>query len=61
MKERKRLKRSKDGIIGGVCAGLGDYFNIDPVIFRLLWVLGFLMFGIGIIGYLVCWFVIPSE
>lgn len=57
----KRLKRSKDRIIGGVCGGLAKYFDIDPVIVRLLWVLTVLTFGVGVLGYLIAWIVIPSE
>lgn len=36
----KKLKRSKsDRIIAGVCGGVGEYFNIDPVVVRIVWVL----------------------
>ncbi|MCX8178540.1 MAG: PspC domain-containing protein [Candidatus Aenigmarchaeota archaeon] len=39
-KKVKRLYRSKnEKVLGGVCAGIGKYFNIDPVIVRLLWIL----------------------
>ena len=35
----KRIKRdSQNGILGGVCEGLGNYFDIDPIIFRLIFI-----------------------
>ena len=56
----KRLYRnSKEGKIGGVCAGLGDYFNLDPVIIRLAFLL--LIFAGGLIAYLVAWIIVPEK
>ena len=58
----KRLYRSrKDSIIGGVCGGIGNYFNIDPVFIRLIFVLLFLLRGSGILIYIVAWIIIPLE
>ena len=59
----KRLYRSrKDKILGGVCGGIANYFEIDPVIVRLLWILLTLAsFGIGIIVYIIAWIIIPLE
>lgn len=61
--EMKKLYLSeKDRKIGGVCGGLGEYFNKDPVLFRILFVvLALLSFGLGIIAYLVMWLIIPSK
>jgi phage shock protein C len=60
--EAKRLMRSnKNRAIGGVCGGLGEYFTIDPVIVRILFVLGFLTFGMGVILYLILWIMMPEE
>ena len=56
----KKLYRSPDGVIGGVCGGLADYFEIDPVIVRLIALL-LLMGGIGFIPYLLLWLVTPEE
>lgn len=39
MEEKKRLTRSDDKMIGGVCAGLAEYLDIDPTIVRIVWVL----------------------
>lgn len=58
----KRLFRIKDGrVFGGVCTGIGEYFDIDPVIVRLLFVLLFLFSGIGILAYIIFWIVIPKK
>lgn len=38
---RKLSKNSKDAKLGGVCSGLGEYFGIDPIWFRLAFILGF--------------------
>lgn len=60
--EPKRLYRSKkDKILGGVCGGIGEYFNIDPVIIRLLWILLLFVGGAGILAYLVAWIIIPKH
>ena len=58
----KRLYRSRTNqIIGGVCGGLGDYFGIDPVLFRLAFVLLVLMFGTGVLAYIILWLIMPEE
>ena len=56
-KKVKRLYRSRDErMIAGVCGGLAEYFEADPTLIRLIWVLIVLMGGAGIIGYLVAWY-----
>ena len=58
----KRLFRSKnDRILLGVCGGIAAYFNIDPVIVRLLWVLFAIMGGAGILAYLLAAVIMPLE
>ena len=57
----KRLYRSRTNkVIAGVCGGIGEYFDIDPVIIRLIWIL-FLFIGAGIIAYIIAWIVIPRS
>lgn len=57
-----RLRRNKiDGVIGGVCAGLGDYLGMDPVIVRVIFVLLFIFTGLPIIIYPILWLCIPSD
>lgn len=61
-KNIKRLYRSrKNRVIGGVCGGIAEYLNADPVLIRVLWVLGSLAWGAGILAYLVCWLIIPER
>ncbi len=58
----KQLTRSRsDYMLGGVCAGLGRYFGIDPTIVRLVFVLLAISGGSGVLLYLVLWIVIPRE
>ncbi len=58
---RKRLVRPKKGrVIAGVCAGIGEYFDIDPVLVRLLLIL-FVISGGSVLFYIIAWIVIPDE
>lgn len=58
----KRFYRDPDHkLIGGVCGGLGAYFNIDPVVFRVLFVVFAVLYGTGFIIYLVLWFATPEA
>jgi phage shock protein PspC (stress-responsive transcriptional regulator) len=63
MSTEKRLYRSRDNrMIGGVCAGLGEFVGIDPTMVRLGFVLGAL-FGVGslIVVYLIMLLIVPEE
>jgi phage shock protein C len=56
----KRLMRSStDKKLGGVCAGLADYLDMDVTLVRVLWVLVVLCGGTGILLYLILWLVLP--
>ena len=58
----KKLYRSKAArMVGGVCGGLANYFNVDPTLIRLAWVLFIFMYGTGLLAYLIAWIVIPEE
>ena len=58
----KKLTRSKtDRKIFGICGGIGKYFDIDPTVIRILWVIFSFMFGFGVLAYLVCALLIPEE
>ena len=62
MENPKRLLRPVNGkMIAGVCAGIANYFDIDPTIVRIIYVLMFFMLGTGIMLYLILWLVIPQE
>ncbi len=54
--------RRQDGIVAGVCGGLGAFFGLRPLWFRLLFVLLMLPGGVpGVLIYLVLWLVIPRK
>lgn len=58
----KRLYRSgRDRILGGVCGGIAEYFRMDPVLIRLLWVLFALVGGAGVLLYIIAWIIIPRN
>lgn len=58
----KRLYRSRtDRMIWGVCGGLAKYFNLDPTIIRILFVLLIFASGVGIIAYIIMAIVVPLE
>lgn len=60
--EQKKLYRSRtDRVLFGVCGGLGKYFDVDPVIFRILFVILFFIDGVGIIAYLILVLIVPVE
>ncbi len=58
---KKLYKSNQNKVIAGVCGGIAEYFNIDPTIIRLAWVLFCLVGGSGVLGYIICALVIPSE
>jgi len=58
----KKLHRmTQDSKIAGVCGGLGAYFDIDPVFFRLVFLLSILFGGLGAVAYLVMWLMVPAQ
>jgi phage shock protein C len=58
----KRVKRSvSDKMLAGVCGGLADYFEVDPTIVRLIFVLALLIGGTGVLAYLIMWIIVPKE
>jgi len=60
----KRLYRSseKEAMIAGVCSGIADYFEVDPTLIRLIWVLMTVFsFGTGAFGYLIMWIIMPRK
>lgn len=57
---RRRLERSStDKKIGGVCAGIANFFDLDVTLVRFLWLVAVLFGGTGFLAYLIAWIVIP--
>jgi phage shock protein C len=62
--ETKRLYRSVENrVFAGICGGLGEFFKIDPVLLRLIWVLVVIFTGFvpGVIAYIIAAFIIPER
>lgn len=61
---RKRLMRPRaDRKIAGVCAGMAEYFDLDVILVRVLWIVITIFTGIvfGVLAYIVAWIVMPEE
>jgi len=57
----KRLVKSNDKKLFGVCGGLGEYFGIDPTIVRIAFLVAFFGFGTGLLVYLILAIAMPNE
>ncbi len=58
----KKLYRSKeDRKIAGICGGLGEYFDIDPTIIRLVWLAMLFAVGSGVLAYIIGWIIVPEK
>jgi len=58
----KKLRRNpKDQVLGGVCSGIASFFDIDPVIVRILFAISIVVYGTGLLFYLILWLVIPEA
>lgn len=58
----KKLTRPSDRMIAGVCSGIANYFNLDPTVVRVAYVLlSVCTYFSGLIAYLILWIVIPSD
>jgi phage shock protein PspC (stress-responsive transcriptional regulator) len=58
---KKLYRSSKDRMLGGVAAGLAEYFEIDPTIVRVLFVVTLFLGGTGVIAYIILWMIVPEE
>jgi phage shock protein C len=61
METKKLYRIPSDGMLGGVCAGLGEYLNIDVTIVRLIFILLFLTGTAGFWIYLIMWIIVPVK
>jgi phage shock protein PspC (stress-responsive transcriptional regulator) len=60
-RSRRIFRDPDDKILGGVCSGLGTYFNVDPLWFRLAFAGAFFLAGTGFLFYILLWIVIPEA
>jgi|SRR5690554_4865666 len=62
MKQKRLFRSEKDKVIAGVCGGLAVYFDIDPSILRLIFLLGLIFgFSTSFWIYIVLWIILPTE
>jgi len=62
--ETKKLYRSKENkVLAGICGGLGEYFDVDPVLIRLFWLVLAVLSGVlpGVIAYVFAILVVPKR
>jgi len=59
--ERRLYRSRKSKIIAGVAGGLGEYFDIDPVFVRVLFVVATIAHAAGLLAYIILWIVVPKE
>ena len=58
----KKLYRSQENrMIVGICAGIGEYFEIDPSLIRILWVLFSFAGGAGVLAYIAAYIIVPER
>ena len=64
MEKAKKLYRSKKNrMLAGVCGGMAEYFNMDPTVMRIIWVVASLLLAAvgGVIAYVICALLIPEA
>lgn len=59
--EKRLYKSNTDKKLDGVCAGIANYFNIDPTLIRLAWVIFTLAGGCGLVAYIIAAIIMPRE
>ena len=59
--QRKLMRSSTDKKLGGVCAGVAAYFDMDVTLVRVLWLVAFFFAGTGFLLYIILWIVLPVE
>ena len=59
--ETKKLYKSREKMIAGVCGGIAEYINIDPTLVRLAWVLLFFAGCTGLLAYIVAAIIMPEK
>ena len=57
----KKLYKSENNVLTGVCGGIAEYFDVDPTLIRLAWVVFCAAGGSGILAYILCALFIPQK
>ena len=61
MNNKKLYRSITDKKLCGVCGGLGEYFEVDATLIRLLWVIFTFMGGAGVMAYIICAIIVPQQ
>ena len=61
LREKRLYRQPKDKMIGGVCGGIAEYFEIDPVIVRVLFVIALFLGTMGFWLYIILWIIVPKA
>jgi phage shock protein C len=61
MESKKLYRIPSDGMLGGVCAGLGEFLAVDPTVVRLIFIIFVLAGGSGLLLYLIMWLLVPVK
>ena len=61
MNGKKLYRNTENKMLAGVCSGIADYFDIDPTLVRLGWVLFSLLGGSGLLAYIIAAIIIPER
>ena len=61
MNDKRFYLSQKDKKIAGVCGGLAEYFEVDPLLIRVLFLVAILEIGMGLVAYLVLWLLAPRS
>ncbi len=59
--KKKLYKSNSDQKLDGVCAGIAEYFDVDPTVIRLAWVIFSLCGGSGVLAYIICAIIVPRK
>lgn len=57
----KKLTKSRNKVIFGVCGGFAEYFNMDPTLMRVIWIIIGCVYGSGVLIYLLCSIIMPNP
>lgn len=58
---RKLYRNMDDRVLGGVCSGMGCYWNVEPLLFRIIFVISIFWGGLGLLVYAILWIVVPPA
>ena len=59
--EKRLYKSGKNKVLRGVCGGIAEYFNIDPTLVRLVWLIFCALGGSGVLAYIIAAIVMPQD